>query len=215
MIYVNGDGFAAASFANSSFSWSSQDENQTVRGNLIHPKNLAVSYGKIISLLLHQPYRNEAYQFNSYQKIFKDIYRIVKKENISYVIISWPSAYNGEVLVDGKYYQFTFNQIDKLEYNGEIKKSMYEYMNSFDITNACTVFETELNELCQFLDSNRVKHLMISNEKKLPNGNANWLFKDTLQNWATTENLLNSNGFLTVEGHNSLAKLIFQNLTNQ
>jgi len=215
MIYVNGDGFAAASYANCSFSWSSQDENQRVRGNLIHPVNLTVSFGKILSLLLHQPYRNEAYEFNSYSKIFRDTYNIIEKENITNVIIIWPTVYNGEVLIDGKYHQFIFNNIDDLADNEIIKNSMYDYMRSFETNNAYATFESNINELCRILDSKGIKHLMISNDKKLPTGNANWLLKETIQNWANTENLLNPNGFLTVNGHKNLTKLIFQSLTNQ
>ena len=216
MIYVNGDGFAAASFANSKFSWSSQDENQSIRGFLIHPKNHEVSFGKTVSFLMHQPYRNDAYQFNSHLKIFRETYNIIEKENVSHVIIVWPTIFNGEVFVDNQYHQFTFRYIDDIECNKKIKDSMFDQMRLFNTNTAYDDFENKINDLCQTLNNKGIKHLMISNHQMLPKGNANWLWENnTVRNWAKIENFINEDKFLTVNGHKSLAKLILQNLTNQ
>lgn len=216
MIYINGDGFAAASYAASNFSWSSEDGNHALRGRLIHPKNVSVSFGNIISLILHQPHKIEAWQFNVHSKIFREIYRAIDCNNLSYVIITWPSLYKDEICVDNVYYPFSFNAIDKLNYSKQIKDAMFERMTQFQMSEVQTKFENDINQLCEILKSKDIKHLMIPSELKLPTGNANWLWTDeTIVSWATKNKLLNSNGFLNKEGHQNLVKIIFDNLTNQ
>jgi hypothetical protein len=57
---------------------------------------------------------------------------------------------------------------------------------------------------------------MIPSDSKLPVGNANWLWTDeTIVSWATKHNYLNSFGFLNIQGHQSLFKLVLDRLTNQ
>ena len=216
MIYINGDGFAAASYAACDFSWSRQDSTQFLRGKLIHPKNLTVSFGNIISAILHQPHKIEAWEFNVHSKIFREIYKAIEYNNITYVIITWPSLYKDEVRVENVYYPFSFNGIDKLDYPQNIKDAMYHQMSHFQMPNALSNFENEISNLVNILNSKSIKHLMIPSELKLPVGNANWLWEDeTIVSWATKKKLLNHYGFLNKEGHQSLIKIIFDNLTNQ
>jgi len=216
VIYLNGDGFAAASYANCNFSYSGQDETHSIKGKLIHPKNIDVSFGKLLSLAMHQPLSIEAWQFNVHSKIFRETYQAIKNNNVSYVIITWPNLFRDEVLVDNRYYAFPFNGIDNLDCNDNIKKEMFEKMKSFQTSNAQLQFENNIKKLCDFLNSKRIKHLMIQSDSKLPVGNANWLWADdNIASWATKNKLLNSFGFLNKDGHQSLFKLIFDNLTNQ
>jgi hypothetical protein len=215
VIYLNGDGFAAASYANSIFSWGSQDPSNALKGKLIHPANINSSFGKLLSLTMHQPLRIEAWQYNVHPKIFREVYTAIEN-NISYVIITWPNLFRDEVLVDNVHYSFAFSDIDKLEYPNNVKDAIFEQMKLFQTSNALNNFEQNINQLCTVLDSKRIKHLMIPSDSKLPTGNANWLWTDeTIVSWAAKNNYLNSFGFLNTQGHQSLFKLVLDRLTNQ
>ena len=215
MIYLNGDGFAAASYANCEFSYASQDTNYALRGKLIHPNNINCSFGKLLSLALHQPLSIEAWQFNVADKIFREVYK-ASENKLSYVIITWPNLLRDEVFLDGHYYTFAFKDIEQLGYDDDVQAAIFEKMKSADMTILKDQFEYNLIELCRYLDSKRIKHLMIPSDSKLPMGNANWLWEDqTIVSWASKNNYLNSFGFLNKIGHQNLFKLVLDRLTNQ
>jgi hypothetical protein len=218
MIYVTGDGFAAASYAASNFSWAGQDETYHLHGTLPHPKNLNVSFANKLSLALHNPIRLEAYELSMYDRVFAQIENVLEL-NPKYMVISWPSFFRYVVEVDGTSYSFKSLEIEKSNYPDNIKAAMRAKMGSTKLKETQENFLEKCNKLCNLLETKKVHYSMMMGENKLPfEINGRWLWdpkETTVKSWAEDNQLLNQNGFLSENGHKELGKLLIVHLTNQ
>ena len=217
MIYVTGDGFAAASYADSAYSWAKQDETYHLHGTLPHPNNLNVSFANRLGLALHQPVRTEAYELALYDRVFNQIENVLKL-NVQYMVISWPSFFRYEVEVDGNTYSFMSIEIEKLNYPANIKQAMRTKMGSIKLKETQQNFLEKCNELCNLLDSKKIHYSMMMGENKLPVTFGRWLWdpkETTVKSWAEDNQFLNDFGFLSDIGHKELGKLLIVHLTKQ
>ena len=111
MIYVNGDGFAAACYAANKYAVANEDIMHFLRGEIPHPVNLSVSFGKVLSNILHQPLRVEANIKSCQAKIFRQTMDAIENSRaIRYVVITWPDFFRGEVWQYDTDIQFNFGQ---------------------------------------------------------------------------------------------------------
>ena len=217
MIYVTGDGFAAASYAACPYSWASQDETYHLHGTLPHIENLNVSFANRLGLALHQPVRTEAYELALYDRVFSQIENVLKL-NVQYMVISWPSFFRYEVEVDGNTYSFMSIEIEKLNYPANIKQAMRTKMGSIKLKETQQNFLEKCNELCNLLDSKKIHYSMMMGENKLPVTFGRWLWdpkETTVKSWAEDNQFLNDFGFLSNIGHKELGKLLIVHLTKQ
>ena len=212
MIQVIGDGFSAASYAACQFSWASQDISHKLKGQSVHPKNYDVSFGKLLGDILHDTILIKAYDFITCD----DIFDIAMYANASYLIISWPNLYKGQIRYNNEMIYFNFNDIDK--FSPEIRIKMFEYMSGFELATVQNHFNDKLQILLEHLDAKNIKHLMIMSDSTMPTDIGNWLWNPKTSNikaWAMENGYLNEFGYLNIPGHKKLSQLIAMNLTNQ
>ena len=219
MIYVTGDGFAAASYAACPYSWASQDETYHLHGTLPHIKNLNVSFANRLGLALHQPVRTEAYELALYDRVFSQIENVLKL-NVQYMVISWPSFFRSIVEVDGTTYPFRFLDIEKYTHPNNIKAAMRAKMGSIKTKESYQSFQEKCSDLCSLLDSKKIHYSMMMGENKLPFDITfgRWLWdpeETTVKSWAEDNQFLNDFGFLSDIGHKELGKLLIVHLTKQ
>lgn len=92
LIYVNGDGHASAAEAVNQYCFAGQDPNLMYMGKLAHPENLAVSWGKMLSLTLKAGLHCEAGPNNTIDTIISSTrQQIADKGTDALIIIQWPN----------------------------------------------------------------------------------------------------------------------------
>jgi hypothetical protein len=97
LIYVNGDGHASAAQAVNQYLTAGEDPNLMYMGKLAHPENLAVSWGKMLSLTLKAGLHCEAGPNNTIDTIINSTrQQIADKGTDALVIIQWPDTTDNE-----------------------------------------------------------------------------------------------------------------------
>ena len=218
MIYVNGDGFAAASYANSTYSWASQDPDLFLNGQTVHPKNMDASFAKMLSNALHQPLRLEAWERNSQHKILRETRDFIEKNQVDWMVITWPGFFRDEMEHEGVSYQFDFNKIDLYDLDPSIKAAMRTKMQSFNLSAAQDRFRTELEDLCSILEARKIRYAMMMSDATLSIDTGHWAMdpsKTSITKWAAESQNLNGSGFLSEAGQKELAKSLIIYLTSQ
>ena len=222
MIYVNGEGFSAASCSASNFEYAAQDPKYFLLSTLPHPKNFDASYAKILSNALHQSLRNDSYIGNSWRKIVREIFQMIEKNKVNYIVISWPDFYRGEVIYNNKVQPFYFNDVDNENTPSDLKKLIFNYFENFKMEEEQKDFIEAVSKLSKYLELNKIYHtFMMSNStiaESIVTDTDVWLFNpsnNTIKQWAIDNNLLNELQFLTEQGHKELGKIVLTHLTNQ
>jgi len=217
MIYLIGEGFAAASYAQSKFSWASQDPIHHLKGQIPHPANLNVSVGYNLSSILHQPIQVIAHQNNSVDLVFREAQRIAELKETKYVVLVFPTLFSGEILVDGQYYQYLFAQRGS-ELPDHVQQLIMENISRFNIETAEINFRNQIGHLTQLFTAKGIRFCYITAETKIDNISAdNWAIDpnfNSIRTWTENNNLLNQFNYLTAKGHIELSKLIIPCLTN-
>lgn len=220
MIYVNGDGFAAASYSATDYSWASQDPTYVLKGFNLHPNNHDVSFARQLSSILHDDLRNDASEQNNWRKVIRDINDFISNKDIDYLVISWPNFFKGEIEFHDRIVSFDFAQSDNKNLNLELRNAMHEHFKTFNLKTEQENFILECNKLSDMLNEKKIKHSFIMGNViiNVPNLKIdNWLFDPYNQNiklWAE-DKFLNKFNFITPQGHIELAKLLISHLTNQ
>jgi hypothetical protein len=220
MIYVNGDGFAAASYSASNYSWASQDPAYKVKGYSLHPNNHDVSFAKHLNLIFHEDLRNDASEQNNWRKIIRDTLEVIETNDVNYLVITWPNFFKGEITFNDRLISFNFKESDNVDLPIELRNAMHEYFKTFDLKNEQIDFINEVNKLTDRLNERKIKHSFIMGNVLLTNPNLKkdkWMFDPYTQNikeWARNK-FLNNFEYITANGHAELAKLITSHLTNQ
>lgn len=97
MLYINGDSHTTAAEAVNQYIVAGDDPKYVQLGHLPHPENLAVSWGKMLSLSLRMAFCCAAYADNTVDKIIADTKKYIKeKGSADLVIIQWPSEIDSE-----------------------------------------------------------------------------------------------------------------------
>ena len=100
LIYVNGDGHASAAQAVNQYLTAGEDPNLMYMGKLAHPENLAVSWGKMLSLTLKAGLHCEAGPNNTIDTIINSTrQQVADKGTEALVIIQWPDTTCSELAI--------------------------------------------------------------------------------------------------------------------
>lgn len=219
MIYVNGDGIAAASYAACPYSCAGDDASYTLYGVSPHPKNLEASFAKFLSNVFHQQLTVNAHETSCHAKIFRQTMEAIENSHkIRYVVIAWPDFYRGEIWSHGNDVQFNFGQRSDFVGNIFHGEAVQQYIKNFTIQAAHAEFNRMLEDLCSFMDERKIQHAMVMSNNQVDAKSGNWVMDpktDNVMKWAQPLGLLNSSGYLNPKGHIELAKLIIPLLTNQ
>jgi len=218
MIYVGGDGFAAASYAQTNFSFSKQDKKFLLKGLLPHPANIKKSFATHLSNILHAPMYINAYEDNSFNKIIRDAQDAINYKQIKYLILTFPNFFRGEILHHGNYVQFDFNTKDS--FSQEIQPLIANYLAIYNIENEIKKFNSGIKELTKRLDQTKINYCFImsnTNNMAIDSIHGNWLFDpktQSIKSWSDSLSYTNDFGYMTPVGHLELAKLLIPYLTN-
>lgn len=223
MIYVNGEGFSAASYSAAPFAYAAQDPIYQLKGKSIHPRNFDASYSKFLSNALHQSLRNDAYINSDWRKILRETYQILGTNDVRYLVITWPNFYRGEVLYNNSLTPFVFDDAENTSLPNELRNLIFEFFSKFDLFDEETEFCNATQQLTKDLESKNICHAYMMADKNMHHNifsdNNYWLFNpnnNTLNQWAVDNNLIsNTNNFLSVQGHKELGKILMTHLTNQ
>jgi hypothetical protein len=216
MIYVSGDGFAAASYVCGNYSYSSQDPAFTIKGLSVHPQNLESSFAKFLSNALHQSLRLDAYEYKAHLQILIETVNFINSNTVDYIIITWPNFYRDMVEFNGQVYQFSFQKMNELKYPEDVMNQIRQTAYEFDLHIRQAEFIENLKAVCDLIESKNIKYLFMMSDTCIDIDFGNWLFNpktQTIKAWAEDNNLLNIFGFLNQIGHKELAKLILKHLT--
>jgi hypothetical protein len=97
LLYVNGDGHASAAEAINQYKTAGEDPNLTYMGKLPHPENVAISWGKMLSLALRAGLLCEAGTDNTIDTIIASTKKYIEEKGTdSLVIIQWPDTTDNE-----------------------------------------------------------------------------------------------------------------------
>lgn len=116
MLYVNGDSHTAAAEAVNPHAFAEDDPNLFYLGRHPHPENLAVSWGKLLSMTLRAAFRCDAESASSNTRIIRTTREWLAGGGHNHpdqlVIIQWSTWEREEWLHEGVYYQLGSSGID-------------------------------------------------------------------------------------------------------
>jgi hypothetical protein len=108
LLFVNGDSHTAAAEAANPYAFAEDDPTLTQLGRTPHPANLAVSWGRLLSLTLKAGFHCAAESASSNSRILRTTRDWLRRQ-VSYddllVIIQWSTWEREEWLYNGTYYQ--------------------------------------------------------------------------------------------------------------
>ena len=124
LIYVNGDGHASAAQAVNQYLTAGEDPNLMYMGKLAHPENLAVSWGKMLSLTLKAGLHCEAGPNNTIDTIINSTRKYIEdKGTDALVIIQWPNTTYGEFEIWNLHQELNTQNVKHIFFNSAIPVS--------------------------------------------------------------------------------------------
>ena len=133
ILYVNGDSHTAAAEAVNPYAFAEDDNKYFYMGRVAHPDNLAVSWGKLLSLSLRSGFYCAAESASSNSRIMRTTREWLANRtsnNDVLVIIQWSTWEREEWLIDGTYYQINASGIDNVPISHQ--QQYKEYIDNVD-----------------------------------------------------------------------------------
>jgi hypothetical protein len=223
ILYVNGDSHTAAAEAVNTHAFAEDDSVLFYLGRAPHPDNLAVSWGKILSLALRSGFRCDAESASSNTRIIRTTREWLSNGGANHpdqlVVIQWSTWEREEWLHKKIYYQVGASGTDHIPQDLQEK-----YRNYVLGTDWKTKTEQAHQEIWQFhteLTNQNIKHIFF-------NGNNDFSSIKDQKDWGvnyvgpydpaqTYDAVIRSNGIDTVmpdswhfgrDGHSSFARFI-------
>ena len=163
ILYVNGDSHTAGAEAVNPFAFAEDDPSLAHLGRLPHPDNLAVSWGRLLSLTLKAGFHCAAESASSNSRILRTTREWVNQQrgiDDVLVIIQWSTWEREEWLHEEVYYQVGSSGID------DVPQPLQEKYRNFVIgTDWKLKTEQAHEEIWKFhneLKSNGIKHVFFN-----------------------------------------------------
>jgi hypothetical protein len=223
ILYVNGDSHTAGAEAVNTHAFAEDDPALFYLGRAPHPENLAVSWGKVLSVVLRAGFRCDAESASSNTRILRTTREWLAGSGNAHpdqlIIIQWSTWEREEWLHNGTYYQVGASGIDHVPQDLQEKYRNYVLGTDWKIKT-----EQAHEEIWQFhneLTEQNIKHIFF-------NGNNNFSSIKDQKNWGvnyigpydpgqTYDTVIRSKGIETVmpnswhfgrDGHSSFARFI-------
>jgi hypothetical protein len=130
MLYVNGDSHTAGAEAVNPHAFAEDDTTLFYLGRAPHPENLAVSWGKLLSLTLKSAFRCDAESASSNDRIIRTTREWLAGAGQDFpeqlVIIQWSTWEREEWEHDGTLYQVNGSGVDQVP--SELQNKYYSYV---------------------------------------------------------------------------------------
>ena len=223
MLYVNGDSHTAAAEAVNPHAFAEDDPTLFYLGRAPHPENLAVSWGKVLSLALRSGFRCDAESASSNARILRTTRKWLSTGGAEHpdqlVVIQWSTWEREEWLHNDTYYQVGSSGIDHVPQ--ELQEKYRHYVIGIDWQLKIKQAHTEIWELHQELLNQGIRHIFF-------NGNNDFSSIKDQKDWGTNyigpydpaqtyDAVIRSNGIDTVmpnswhfgrDGHSRFARFI-------
>jgi hypothetical protein len=163
ILYVNGDSHTAGAEAVNPYAFAEDDPNLTYLGRSPHPDNLAVSWGKQLSLCLKTGFHCLAESASSNTRIIRTTRAWLKNQsqyNNILVIIQWSTWEREEWLIDDVYYQIGASGMDDVP--KEHQQRYKEFVVSVDWKQKTQQAHDEIWQLHTELNELGVNHIFFN-----------------------------------------------------
>jgi hypothetical protein len=178
ILYINGDSHSAAAEAVVPHAFAEDDPALFYLGRSPHPENLAVSWGKVLSLTLRSGFRCDAESASSNSRIIRTTREWLAGGGHGHpdqlVIIQWSTWEREEWLYNGTYYQVGASGVDHVPV-----EAAERYRNYVIGVNWQQKTEQAHNDIWQFhneLKDQNIKHIFF-------NGNNDFSKIDQQKDW--------------------------------
>jgi len=168
ILYVNGDSHSAAAEAVNPYAFAEDDGKYFYMGRVAHPDNLAVSWGKLLSLALNSGFHCAAESASSNARIMRTTREWIANRqgnNKILVVIQWSTWEREEWLINDVYYQINASGLDHVPVSHQPQYK--EYIASIDWQQKTQQAHNEIWEFHQELQNQNIPHIFF-------NGNNNF-----------------------------------------
>lgn len=169
ILYVNGDSHTAGAEAVNPHAFAEDDPRYFYLGRAPHPDNLAVTWGKLLSLTLHAGFQCAAESASSNARILRttrewlDSGRTVDSNQL--IIIQWSTWEREEWLHNGVYYQVGSSGLDDVP--KELQQRYKQFVIDTDWTQKTKQAHNDIWQFHQELKARGIPHIFF-------NGNNNF-----------------------------------------
>ena len=163
ILYVNGDSHTAAAEAVTPYAFAEDDNQYFYMGRVAHPDNLAVSWGRLLSLSLRAGFHCAAESASSNSRIIRTTREWLHNQtrnNDVLVIIQWSTWEREEWLIDGTYYQINASGIDDIPVSHQLQYK--QYIANVDWKNCTEKAHTDIWNFHKELESQNIKHVFFN-----------------------------------------------------
>jgi hypothetical protein len=177
ILYVNGDSHTAGAEAVNPFAFAEDDPALAHLGRLPHPDNLAVSWGRLLSLTLKAGFHCAAESASSNSRILRTTREWVNQQrglDDVLVIIQWSTWEREEWLHEGVYYQVGSSGIDDVPQ--PLQEKYRNFVIGTDWKQKTQQAHHEIWEFHRELEQQNIKHVFF-------NGNNDFARVKDRQDW--------------------------------
>jgi hypothetical protein len=223
ILYVNGDSHTAAAEAVNAHAFAEDDSALFYLGRAPHPDNLAVSWGKLLSLTLRAGLRCDAESASSNARILRTTREWLSGGGADHpdqlIVIQWSTWEREEWLHNGTYYQVGASGTDHVPQ--ELQEKYRNYVIGTDWQSKTEQAHKDIWQFHNKLKDQNIKHIFF-------NGNNDFSTITNQKNWGvnyigpydpsqTYDAVIRSTGIDTVmpnswhfgrDGHSSFARFI-------
>ena len=163
ILYVNGDSHTAAAEAVNPYAFAEDDGQYFYMGRVAHPDNLAVSWGKLLSLSLRSGFHCAAESASSNSRIMRTTREwLVNRtsNNDVLIIIQWSTWEREEWLIDGTYYQINASGVDDIPASHQ--QQYREYIANIDWQQRTEQAHEEIWKFHKELEKKKIKHVFFN-----------------------------------------------------
>jgi hypothetical protein len=164
ILYVNGDSHTAGAEAVNPHAFAEDDGKLAHLGRLPHPANLAVSWGKQVSVALRASFCCDAESASSNTRILRTTRDWLanggKNHPNQLIIIQWSTWEREEWLIDKTYYQINGSGIDQVPASHQ--QQYKEFVANIDWQAKTNQAHQDIWELHQELESKNIPHIFFN-----------------------------------------------------
>lgn len=180
ILYVNGDSHTAAAEAVNSYAFAEDDPLLGHLGRIPHPENLAVSWGKLLSMTLKAGFHCDAESASSNSRIIRTTRSWLSRQtkyNDILLIIQWSTWEREEWWHDGIYLQVGSSGTDHVPQG--LTQHYKEFVINVDWLSKTQQAHTEIWNFHQELQEQNIKHVFF-------NGNNSFEKIDEKKDWGAS-----------------------------
>lgn len=164
ILYVNGDSHTAAAEAVNPHAFAMDDGKLFYMGRAPHPDNVAVSWGKLLSLSLRSSFHCDAESASSNTRIIRTTRKWIADQQRhlkdALIVIQWSTWEREEWLIDDVYYQINASGTDDIP---ESHRQRYkEYVVSVDWAEKTRQAHEEIWQFHKELQEQGIKHIFFN-----------------------------------------------------